>query len=141
MPTVALPKGGGAIRGIGEKIAVDAATGTASMSIPLPLSPGRGEAIPDLSLHYDAGAGAGLFGWGWRLTCPQISRRTDRGLPQYLDAIGSDTFVLADADDLVPLIGADGAARTLDDPIHKVTLFAPRNEGAFSGTVALTSAV
>lgn len=132
IPTLALPTGGGALRGIGEKLSVDAATGTASISIPLPLSPGRGDATPDLSLHYDAGAGAGLFGWGWRLTCPRISRRTDKGLPQYLDALHSDTFVLADTEDLVPLLEPDGTARTVADPVHRVTLFAPRNEGAFS---------
>ena len=41
LPKVALPQGGGAIRGIGEKFSVNAATGTSSLRIPLALSPGR----------------------------------------------------------------------------------------------------
>lgn len=40
-PAVSLPKGGGAIRGIGEKFAANLVTGTDSMSVPLAFSPGR----------------------------------------------------------------------------------------------------
>jgi len=40
-PTVSLPKGGGAIRGMGEKCAANSVTGTASMSVPIATSPGR----------------------------------------------------------------------------------------------------
>jgi hypothetical protein len=36
LPSVSLPKGGGAIRDLGEKISVNAANGTAGMSLPLP---------------------------------------------------------------------------------------------------------
>jgi hypothetical protein len=44
------------------------------------------------------------------LALPAISRRTDRGLPQYDDAGESDTFLLSGAEDLVPVLaaGADG---------------------------------
>ena len=34
-PAVSLPKGGGAIRGIGEKFAANPVTGTGSMSVPI----------------------------------------------------------------------------------------------------------
>ncbi len=37
-PTISLPKGGGAIRGIGEKFAANAVTGTGSMSVPIAAS-------------------------------------------------------------------------------------------------------
>ena len=67
LPALGLPKGGGAIRGIGEKVGVNQATGTASLSIPLPFSPARGGAAPDLSLTYDSGAGAGISDWKLRL--------------------------------------------------------------------------
>ena len=40
-PAVSLPKGGGAIRGMGEKFSVNPVTGTGSLIVPLPLSPGR----------------------------------------------------------------------------------------------------
>ena len=39
-PTVSLPKGGGAIRGIGEKFAANPVTGTGSMTVPIATSPG-----------------------------------------------------------------------------------------------------
>jgi hypothetical protein len=39
-PSISLPKGGGAIRGIGEKFSANPVTGTGSMSVPLPINPG-----------------------------------------------------------------------------------------------------
>src|SRR5438094_9467481 len=46
LPSVSAPKGGGAIRGLDEKFSVNAATGTAAMEVPLPLSPGRSGFTP-----------------------------------------------------------------------------------------------
>ena len=40
-PTISLPKGGGAIKGIGEKFAANPATGTGSLTVPIATSPGR----------------------------------------------------------------------------------------------------
>ena len=93
-PSLSLPKGGGAIRGMGEKFAANPVTGTGSMSVPIAISPGRGGFSPQLSLSYDSGAGNGAFGLGWNLSLPAITRRTDRGLPQYFDAEESDVFIL-----------------------------------------------
>ena len=84
IPSISLPKGGGAIKGIDEKFSVNAVNGTASFSIPLPFSPARG-ASPALSLSYNSGAGNGVFGLGWALSLPSIKRKTDKELPQYLD--------------------------------------------------------
>jgi hypothetical protein len=39
VPTINLPKGGGAIRGIGEKFAANPITGIDSMSVPIASSP------------------------------------------------------------------------------------------------------
>ncbi len=39
-PTIELPRGGGAIRGIGEKFTANPVTGTGAMSVPIPVSPG-----------------------------------------------------------------------------------------------------
>ena len=105
-PAISLPKGGGAIRGIGEKFAANPVTGTGSMSVPIAISPGRGGFGPQLSLSYDSGAGNGPFGLGWSLSIPSIRRKTDKGLPTYLDEEESDTFVLAGAEDLVPEMDA-----------------------------------
>lgn len=85
-PSIALPKGGGAIRGIGEKFAANPVTGTGSMTVPIATSPGRSEFGPQLSLSYDSGSGNGPFGFGWSLSLPSITRQTDKGLPCYNDA-------------------------------------------------------
>ena len=73
VPSISLPKGGGAIKGIDEKFSVNAVNGTASFSIPLPFSPARG-ASPALGLSYNSGAGNGIFGLGWALSLPSIKR-------------------------------------------------------------------
>src|SRR5437867_1444610 len=85
-PTISLPKGGGAIRGIGEKFGANPVTGTGSMGVPIAISPGRSGFGPQLSLSYDSGAGNGPFGFGWSLSLPAITRKTDKGLPRYQDA-------------------------------------------------------
>ena len=85
-PQISLPKGGGAIRGIGEKFAANPVSGKGSMSVPIATSQGRSGFGPQLSLSYDSGAGNGSFGFGWSLSLPSITRKTDKGLPQYSDA-------------------------------------------------------
>src|SRR5438046_4660018 len=82
-PSISLPKGGGAIHGIGEKFAMNPVTGTASFSVPIFASPGRSGFGPKLTLSYDSGAGNGPFGLGWHLGIPSITRKTSKGLPQY----------------------------------------------------------
>lgn len=101
MPSISLPKGGGAIKGIDEKFSVNAVTGTAVFSIPLPFSKARGVS-PELTLAYNSGSGNGIFGLGWSPDLSSIKRKTDKGLPQYNDAIDSDTFLFSGAEDLVP---------------------------------------
>lgn len=106
-PAVSLPKGGGAIKGMGEKFAANPVTGTGSMSVPIATSPGRSGFGPQLSLSYDSGVGNGIFGMGWSLSLPSITRKTDKGLPRYFDAEESDVFVLSGAEDLVPIYRQD----------------------------------
>src|SRR5688572_17312022 len=66
LPSSTLPKGGGAIRGIGEMFSTNPATGTGSLSIPIATSPGRAGFELSLQLSYDSGAGnGGVFGLGW----------------------------------------------------------------------------
>src|SRR5215475_11031071 len=106
-PQITLPKGGGAISGIGEKFAANPLTGTGSMTVPIAVSPGRSGFGPQLTLSYDSGAGNGPFGLGWNLSLPAITRKTDKGLPQYIDVDDSDVFILSGAEDLVPEYGRD----------------------------------
>lgn len=67
---IALPKGGGAIQGIGEKFAPDLFTGTGNFTVPIALPPGRNGFQPQLSLVYSTGAGNGPFGMGKSLQLP-----------------------------------------------------------------------
>jgi RHS repeat-associated protein len=136
-PMPALPKGGGAIRGIGEKFSVNSVTGTASLQIPIATSPGRAGFHPDLSVAYDSGAGNGPFGHGFHLSVPQVTRKTDKGLPRYADHEGSDIFIMSGAEDLVPKRNMnpttgdwDVEAFTQND-VERVERFSPRVEGGF----------
>jgi RHS repeat-associated protein len=133
-PAISLPKGGGAIRDIGEKFATNPVTGTGSMSVPIATSPGRSGFSPELSLTYDSGAGNGPFGFGWRLPLPSITRKTDKGLPRYDDAQESDVFILSGADDLVASLTTSGERFEDVDtaPGYTIRRYRPRIEGPFT---------
>jgi Salmonella virulence plasmid 65kDa B protein len=109
---ISLPKGGGAVRGLGETFAPDLFTGTGNFTVPIVVPAGRRGVQPSLSLAYSTGNGNGPFGLGWRLSLPGVSRKTSRGVPRYVDAPGAgarqaDVFVLSGAEDLVPVAGSD----------------------------------
>lgn len=135
-PAISLPKGGGGIRGMGEKFAANPVTGTGSMSVPIATSPGRSGFGPQLALSYDSGAGNGPFGFGWNLSLPAITRKTDKGLPQYNDAAESDVFILSGAEDLVPVLNDDGTrwsdARSVEGVDYHIHRYRPRIEGLFA---------
>jgi RHS repeat-associated protein len=141
-PQLTLPKGGGAIRGIDEKFSANPVTGTGSLSVALPLSPGRSGFGPKLSLNYDSGTGNGIFGIGWSLSMPSITRRTDKGLPRYRDDEESDIFVLSGMEDLVPAL-SNGSGRTEFDEFerdgYRVKRYRPRIEGSFARIERWTS--
>ncbi|WP_313951702.1 SpvB/TcaC N-terminal domain-containing protein [Accumulibacter sp.] len=140
-PQLSLPKGGGAIRGIGEKFSANPVTGTGSMSIPIALSPGRAGFGPQLTLSYDSGAGNGVFGLGWNLSQPGIRRKTEKGLPTYDDNVEADTFQLSGAEDLIPeleLSAPNGLPRRVVEDVrwarkrYRVHHYRPRIEGLFA---------
>ncbi len=136
LPSVTLPKGGGAIRGMGEKFSVNATAGTGTMALPLPLSPGRSEFTPALQLAYDSGAGNGPFGFGWSLDLPAVRRKTDKGLPRYCDGDESDVFILSGSEDLVPILDTTGARQTISRTVYgtayRISFYRPRIEGLFA---------
>ncbi|MGB4227400.1 MAG: SpvB/TcaC N-terminal domain-containing protein [Candidatus Dechloromonas phosphoritropha] len=139
VPNLTLPRGGGAIRGMGEKFAANPVTGSGSVTIPIAASPGRSGFGPQLSLSYDSGVGNGPFGFGWNLSLPAITRKTDRGLPRYRDALGSDVFILSGAEDLVPVldqVGGSWNARSVQRGLYgnsyRVDAYRPRVEGLFA---------
>ena len=153
-PTILLPKGGGAIRGIGEKFDVNLATGTGSASVPICISPSRGNFHPQLAITYDSGAGNSAFGLGWNVHLPHISRKTSKGLPRYADhgsVQESDVFLLNGQEDLVPLfkkgtdkeVVLDAAGQPVLDEAsngdYTVRRYAPRIEKAFERIERWTS--
>jgi RHS repeat-associated protein len=131
-PSISLPKGGGAIKGIDEKFSVNAVNGTAGLEIGLPLTPGRGGFTPALSLSYNSGSGNSEFGLGWGLSLPAIQRKTDKKLPRYNDASESDVFLLAGAEDLVPELDGNNHRIVYYPGDYTVKRYRPRIEGLFA---------
>lgn len=115
---IAVPSGGGAVKGLGEKFSADPYTGTGNLTLPIAVPEGRNGFHPTLDLLYSTGNGNGPFGLGWALAIPGISRRTSKGVPLYDD---SDVFLLSGAEDLVQ-VGSTGS----------VARFRPRTEGLFA---------
>jgi len=145
IPTISLPKGGGAVRGIDEKFIVNTSNGTASFSVALPFSKARG-VTPALTLSYNSGAGNGPFGLGWTINFPSVKRKTSQELPQYKDTLDTDTFLFSDAEDLVPAFKRlpDGSfekddqenylydERDSPDGAYTIRNYRPRVEGLFA---------
>jgi RHS repeat-associated protein len=134
LPTPTLPKGGLAAHGLGERFAVDARMGSASLTIPIATSHGRGASAAEIALTYNSGGRRSAYGWGWNLDVPSVVRRTTLQLPTYTDA---DTFGLGGSEDLVPMLVWTGAAWELDaqtvpinGSVHRVERFRPRTDDA-----------
>ena len=136
LPAITLPKGGGALRSIGEKFAANPVTGTASLSIPIATSQSRSNFSPQLTLSYDSGAGNGPFGFGWQLSLLTIARKVDKALPVYQDDDEADVFILSEAEDLVPSLSRSGGnwakdifTTSLNGLPYTVQRYRPRVEG------------
>jgi hypothetical protein len=144
-PAIFLPKGGTAIHCIGGKFAANPVTGTGSMNVPIAISPGRAGFGPQLNLSYDSGAGNGPFGFGWSLSLPAITRKTDKGLPQHRNADESDVLTLSGVENLVPTFRQDEDGNRLCDEQgdhvfdeverdgYRVRRYRLRVEGLFAG--------
>lgn len=131
IPSIELPRGGGAIKGIEEKFQVNAVTGTSSFGIPIPVSPSRHGFNPSVGLTYNSGLGNGPFGLGWTVDIPSIKRNTERELPQYKDGEDADTFILSGSEDLVPFSEKPNQKKD-NGKEYTVTRYRPRIEGLFA---------
>ncbi|WPU92804.1 SpvB/TcaC N-terminal domain-containing protein [Mucilaginibacter sabulilitoris] len=137
IPSISLPKGGGALKNIDEKFQVNAVNGTASFSIALPFSKTRGEFIPAISLNYNSGSGNGPYGQGWHLDYASIQRKTDQMLPNYQDADDGDVFMFSGAEDLVPELKQDASGNWVSTAFtssdgYQIKTYRPRIESGFS---------
>ena len=82
-PAISMPTGGGAIRGIGEKFGTNPVTGTATLSVPIHVSPGRAKFGPQLSIRRRLGP------------CVAVSAM-NIGRPRVRHAIVDDVMATAD---------------------------------------------
>lgn len=143
-PSISLPKGGGAIKGMDEEFSVNESRGVLNFSIPIPLTPSR-SFTPELALSYDSAGGNSPFGLGWNVGIPSIVRKTDKKLPMYKDEEDSDAYILAGGEELVPefqrepngefSLSAEGdfVIREEDssDNLYRIRFYKPRIENSF----------
>ncbi|MGC9503144.1 SpvB/TcaC N-terminal domain-containing protein [Baaleninema sp.] len=136
IPSVQLPKGGGSIKAIGETFQATPFTGSGSFSLPFETPAARG-LEPDLKLIYNSGGSQGIFGLGFNFSVPNISRRTEKRLPNYSE---KDEFVLSNAEYLVPALVQQEDGWTLEEftrtdeedaQTYGVQRYRTRTEGRF----------
>ncbi len=124
---ISLPKGGGAVAGMGESFSPDLFTGTGNFSVPIAVPPGRNGLQPSLTLGYSTGSGNGPFGLGWNMSLPGVARKTNLGIPRYDDT--KDVFVLSGAEDLIPV---ERGQDVVEGVAHTWMRYQPRTEGLFA---------
>lgn len=73
------------------------------MPVSITTSPGCSSVGLQLSLSYDSRPDKGMFGIAWSTSLPPITRKTDRGLPQYRDEEGLGVSIVLGAEDLAPV--------------------------------------
>src|SRR5215216_1926908 len=127
---LSLPKGGGAIKGIGEKFQADLHTGTGNFSIPIAVPPGRNGFQPEFALAYSTGNGNGPFGLGWSLGIPGVTLKTSKRIPRFQ---GEDIYVLSGAEDLIFVKEETVESGTQQE--ERRSYYRPRTEGLFARIV------
>ena len=112
--TISVPKGPGAIEGLGESFQPTLNTGTANYGISLKVPPGTAGHAPALKLTYEGGGANGPLGFGWGLPMPCVQRRSDLGIPRYLDSLPPgdpigrvDAYIDDSKEQLVPQANGD----------------------------------
>jgi len=139
VPSISLPKGGGALKGIDEKFKINSANGTVSFNIPLPLSQGRNGFTPSLSLSYNSGSGNSMYGLGWSVDFPMIQRKTDKQLPRYRNGSEEDIFTFSGAEDLVPYLNEETLQLVeIEENGQIIHQYRPRIEGGFARIERIT---
>ena len=99
--------------------------GTAGLSYPLEIPPGRNGLQPQLTVQYNSDGGNGWLGLGWALPLPNIAIDTRWGAPRYSDDNETETYLLNGLQ-LTPL-----AHRGVPEPRTAEKVFHTRVEGEF----------
>ncbi len=99
---------------MGESFQAALNTGTAHDGIGLKVPPGTAGHAPSIGLAYDGGGANGPLGFGWRLPLAYVQRRSDLGIPRYLDSLPSgdpigrvDAYIDDSREPLVPQSNGD----------------------------------
>src|SRR5262245_60371672 len=112
-----------------HRVSVNPLTGSATIVVPIELTPGRGGFGPVLSLEYDSSGHNSPFGVGWSLNgLLTIARNTRKRLPRY---DSHDEFVFSATGELVPALTSQGDTwqpRVDDRGAHWVRLYRSRFE-------------
>ena len=100
--------------------------GSASLSYPIEIPPGRAGMQPNLSINYNSEGGNGWLGVGWDLSVPSISVDTRWGVPLYDEQFETETYTFQ-GQMLYPV-----AHRGDRVPREEDKVFYPRVEGQFA---------
>lgn len=130
-PSIELPRGGGAIRGLGETFSATV-TGGAALSISFDVPAGRAGFTPGLSLSYSSSSGTGPYGLGWDLSLDLVRLRTESGVPSY----DGDDEVMLSGTRLVRARDDHGQVQQLTRAVHgtvfAITTYRPQVEAAYA---------
>lgn len=99
--------------------------GSAGLTYPLTLPPGRQDMAPDLVITYDSEGSSGWLGEGWGLSTPTISVDTRWGVPRYSRGEETESY-LYNGQQLYPLAHRGPVRERVTDE-----RFFPRIEGTF----------
>ena len=95
--------------------------GTANLSYPFIIPPGRGGMQPNLALTYSSTGGSGWLGVGWDIPVPSITLDTRWGVPRYNASKETEIYLL----DGEQLIAYDSTGNPLPLP-HRTNQQTPR---------------
>jgi RHS repeat-associated protein len=102
--------------------------GSADLSLPIEIPAGRGGMQPQLNISYSSERGNGLMGIGWGMSLPAITVETRWGVPAYLGAYESESYLL-NGEELLPQVNKSSfVARSTAQTVE----FFPKVEGAFN---------
>jgi hypothetical protein len=107
---------------IPHQVSVDPFTGAATVSVTIPLTAGRADFHPALSLSYTSSSRNSAYGVGWSLSgLPSIGLSVKDGLPQY---DGTDTYAFCGIE-LVPWLKSEGeqGPRILDQGAYWMSIY------------------
>ncbi len=99
--------------------------GTAELSYPIQLPPGRHGLQPDLDLHYSSAGGNGLLGVGWSISQPAVTVDTRWGVPRYYLGYETEAYLINGE----PFLLHDDSGNPIPLP-HMASSFTPRSARA-----------